>query len=140
MEAGQKSQWAKLVAVVQGLGGAELIIPNPKLKLLDQVREVMRLKHYSLRTERTYSDWIRRYIHFHRLKGRGRNCCVAPEAKVELFLSDLAVRGQVAASTQNQAFNALSFLYGQSSQRPLEDVQAVRAEPGREHVPAATDG
>ena len=49
---------------------SDLIIPNPKLKLLDQVREVMRLKHYSIRTERSYCDWIRRYIHFHRMKSR----------------------------------------------------------------------
>jgi hypothetical protein len=47
-----------------------LIVPNPKLKLLDQVREVMRLKHYSIRTEQCYSDWIKKYIHFHRLKVR----------------------------------------------------------------------
>jgi len=48
----------------------ERIIPNPKLKLLEQVREVMRLKHYSLRTERAYSDWIRRYVKFHGMKCR----------------------------------------------------------------------
>ena len=41
------------------------MVPNPKLKLLDQVREVMRLKHYSIRTERSYCDWIRRYVQFH---------------------------------------------------------------------------
>ena len=46
--------------------GYESVIPNPKLKLLDQVREVMRLKRYSLRTETTYREWIRRYILFHR--------------------------------------------------------------------------
>jgi integron integrase len=128
MESGQKSQWVR--AVVGGghePARAELIIPNPKLKLLDQVREVMRLKHYSLRTERTYSDWIRRYIHFHRMKSRDE-LLSDPEAKVELFLSDLAVRGQVAAATQNQAFNALLFLYGQVLHRPLENVQAVRAD------------
>src|SRR5882724_5399494 len=48
----------------------ELITPNPKLKLLEQVREVMRLKHYSIRTERTYCDWIRRYIQFHKMQNR----------------------------------------------------------------------
>jgi integron integrase len=128
MEAGQKSQWASAGGGSRhGPRGAEWIIPNPKLKLLEQVREVMRLKHYSLRTERAYCDWIRRYIHFHRLKAR-EELLVGPEAKVELFLSDLAVRGQVAASTQNQAFNALLFLYGQILQRPLENVQAVRAD------------
>ena len=87
----------------------ERIIPNPKLKLLDQVREVMRLKHYSIRTERCYCDWIRRYVHFHGIKSRAD--LEGGEAKIETFLSDLAVRGKVAASTQNQAFNALLFLY-----------------------------
>ena len=74
MESGQKSQWPKAGGGgSRGPGGAELVIPNPKLKLLDQVREVMRLKRYSLRTERSYIDWIRRYIHFHHMKLR-ENC------------------------------------------------------------------
>ena len=103
------------------------IIPNPKLKLLDQVREVMRLKHYSIRTERCYGDWIRRYIRFHKLRSR-EELYQEPKVKVELFLSDLAVKGQVAASTQNQAFNALLFLYREVLQHPLEEVNAVRAD------------
>lgn len=106
---------------------SDLIIPNPKLKLLDQVREVMRLKHYSIRTERSYCDWIRRYIHFHGMKLR-EELLAEPESKMELFLSDLAVNGHVAASTQNQAFNALLFLYKQILQRSLDSVQAVRAD------------
>jgi len=50
----------------QGLarGGFEAVIPNPKLKFLEQVSEVMRFKHYSLRTEKTYQEWIRRYVLF----------------------------------------------------------------------------
>jgi len=48
----------------------EVVIPNPKGKLLDQVREVMRLGHYSIRTEQAYCDWIRRYVKFHNLKRR----------------------------------------------------------------------
>ena len=52
-----------------------LIIPSPKLKLLDQVREVMRLKHYSIRTERCYCDWIRRFIRFHAMKARDDLLC-----------------------------------------------------------------
>jgi hypothetical protein len=79
----------------------ESVIPNPKLKLLDQMREVMRLKHYSLRTERSYCDWVRRYVQFHRLKSR--EAMLPPEPKMEAFLSDLAVQGKVAVSTQNQA-------------------------------------
>jgi site-specific recombinase XerD len=103
------------------------VIPNPKLKLLDQVREVMRLKHYSIRTERCYCDWIRRYIHFHKMQLR-EELTQDAKAKMELFLSDLAVRGQVAAATQNQAFNALLFLYREVLHQPLDDIQAVRAD------------
>lgn len=82
-------------------------IPNPKLKLLDQVSEVMRFKHYSIRTETTYREWIRRFILFH---GK-RHPREMGSVEISRFLSDLAVRGKVAASTQNQAFNALLFLY-----------------------------
>ncbi len=82
--------------------GYESVIPNPKLKLLDQVREVMRLKHYSIRTERTYCDWVRRYVRFHQMKSR--EAMLPAEPKIEAFLSDLAVKGKVAVSTQNQAF------------------------------------
>ena len=85
----------------------EGFIPNPKLKLLEQVSEVMRFKHYSLRTERTYREWIRRFILFH---GK-RHPREMGAFEVERFLSDLATTRKVAASTQNQAFNALLFLY-----------------------------
>ena len=85
----------------------EQIIPNPKARLLDQVREVMRLKHYSLRTEQTYIQWIKRFIFFH--QQRHPREMGAPEVKA--FLTDLAVRHRVAASTQNQGLNALVFLY-----------------------------
>ena len=87
--------------------GGSGFIPNPKLKLLDQVSEVMRFKHYSIRTERTYRDWIRRFILFH---GK-RHPREMGGLEVNQFLSDLASRQHVAASTQNQAFNALLFLY-----------------------------
>src|SRR3954468_9668689 len=73
----------------------ERFIANPKLKLLDQVSEVMRFKHYSLRTERTYREWMRRYILFH---GK-RHPREMGAFEIERFLSDLAVRGKVAAST-----------------------------------------
>ncbi len=76
-------------------------------KLLDQVRGKIRLKHYSIRTEQTYVDWIKRFILFHgkrHPKGMGAQ-------EVEAFLTHLAVVGRVAASTQNQAKSALLFLY-----------------------------
>ncbi|GAB6141650.1 integron integrase [Methylosoma difficile] len=76
-------------------------------KLLDQVRAKIRLKHYSIRTEQAYTDWIRRFIlHFGKRHPREMGA-----AEVEQFLSHLAVVGQVSASTQNQARSALLFLY-----------------------------
>jgi hypothetical protein len=102
----------------EGRRHSEGIIPNPKLKLLDQVREVLRLKHYAIRTETCYCDWIRRYIRFHNM--RSREELNEGEAKIELFLSDLAVNGWVAASTQNQAFNALLFLYREVLHQDLQ--------------------
>ena len=76
MGAEQKSQFRRRPGegVIASTGPPivrELIVPNPKLKLLDQVREVMRLRHYSIRTEQCYCDWIRRYIKFHGTRGRG---------------------------------------------------------------------
>ncbi len=101
------------------------MVPNPKLKVLDQVREVMRLRHYSIRTEQSYGDWIRGFVRFHRMPSRAE--LTPREAKVEQFLSDLAVNGHVAAATQNQAFNALLFLYREGLHEAFENVQAVRA-------------
>ena len=82
----------------------ETVIPNPKLRLLDQVSEVMLLRHYSMRTEQTYSDWVRRGVQFHQMQRREE--MLSAEPKIEAFLSELAVKGPVAVSTQNQAFNA----------------------------------
>src|SRR5438067_1575 len=78
-----------------------------KPKLLDEVRAVIRLKHYSIRTEQAYTDWIRRFILFH---GKRHPKAMA-EAEVAAFLSHLATEGNVAVSTQNQALSALLFLY-----------------------------
>ena len=101
----------------------EAIIPNPKARLLDQVREVIRLKHYSLRTEEAYVQWIKRYIFFH---GK-RHPREMGAKEIEAFLTDLAVRGKVASSTQNQALNALVFLYGQVLHLEIGEFSAVRA-------------
>ena len=76
-------------------------------RLLDEVRRVLRLKHYSLRTEQVYVGWICRFI---RANGR-RHPREMGAPELEAFLSDLAVRKQVAANTQNQALSALLFLY-----------------------------
>ena len=76
-------------------------------KLLDQVRGKIRLKHYSIRTEQAYVDWIKRFVlHFGKRHPRDLGAM-----EVEQFLTYLAVQGKVAASTQNQAKSALLFLY-----------------------------
>jgi integron integrase len=109
-----------------GVGQWDAVLPNPKAKLLDQLREVMRVKHYSLRTERSYRDWVKRFVGFHGM--RSREDLEPAESKIELFLSHLAVEGHVAVSTQNQAFNALLFLYREVIHRELGNIQAVRAD------------
>jgi integron integrase len=80
--------------------------PDPP-RLLDRVRDKIRLKHYSIRTEQAYADWIKRFIRFH---GKRHPAALGP-AEVETFLTDLAVARHVSASTQNQAKSALLFLY-----------------------------
>ena len=79
----------------------EADVGKPK-RLLEQVRDVMRLKHYSLRTERSYCDCIERFIRFHAM----RHPQEMGEAEVSAFLTHLARDGQVAASTQNQHVKA----------------------------------
>lgn len=80
--------------------------PQPP-RLLDRVREACRLRHYSLRTEEAYVAWIKRFILFH----NKRHPLEMGAAEINAFLTDLAVVGRVSASTQNQAFTALLFLY-----------------------------
>jgi len=89
------------------VGSLERFIPNPKAKLLDQVREVIRFKHYSIRTEQAYIQWIKRFIFFH----HKRHPREMGEEEIQTFLTHLAAQQKVAASTQNQALNALVFLY-----------------------------
>ncbi len=88
------------------------LTPNPKLKLREQFHEAARYKHLALRTEEAYWDWIRRYLVFHRNKGgnwRHPKDMGGQEARE--FLTDLAVTRRVGAATQNQALNAMLFLY-----------------------------
>ncbi len=95
-----------------------------KPRLLDQVRDQIRLKHYSIRTERVYCEWIKRYVRFHNY----RHPMEMGAPDVEAFLSDLAVRRDVSASTQNQALAALLFLYKQVLKQDLPWLgEVVRA-------------
>ncbi|MBI3757820.1 MAG: integron integrase [Deltaproteobacteria bacterium] len=95
-------------------------------KLLDEVRNVLRLHHYSIHTERSYVDWIVRFVRFHGMRARAD--LFPAEPKIEAFLTDLAVHGNVAPSTQNQAMNALVFLYKRVLSHALQgSIDAVRA-------------
>jgi len=100
--------------------------PNDPPKLLDQVRGKIRLKHYSIRTEQAYTDWIKRFVlHFGKRHPRDLGA-----AEVEQFLTHLAVAGNVAASTQNQAKSALLFLYKEvlAMELPwLDNVERAKA-------------
>ncbi len=94
--------------------------PN-KPKLLDQVRDVIRRKHFSIRTEQAYVDWIRRFILFH----NKRHPREMGETEITAFLTHLARHGRVAASTQNQALSALLFLYKQVLRQGVGYLQGV---------------
>ena len=100
-------------------------------KLIDQVRDVIRVKHYSLQTERSYIQWIKRYIIFH----AKRHPKEMGKIEIEQFLTSLA-HSKVSSTTQNQAFNALMFLYNQVLDISMKDqnIQALRAK-RRERIP-----
>jgi hypothetical protein len=103
------------------------MVERPK-KLLDQVRDAMRLKHYSYRTEQTYLGWIYRFIVFH--DKRHPKDMGAPE--IEAFLTHLAVHQKVVASTQNQALCALIFLYRHVLRQDIGlSIDAVQAKRSR---------
>jgi len=86
----------------------------------------MRLGHYSIHTERSYCDWIKRYVFFYHMISR--DDLKDGEAKIEAFLTHLAVVSGVSPSTQNQAMNALIFLYNKVLKLPLEgEINAKRA-------------
>src|ERR687895_213417 len=96
-----------------------------KPKLLDQVREKLRVRHYSIRTEQAYLQWIKRFILFH---GKRHPRDMGAQELTQ-FLSDLAIQRNVSASTQNQALNAILFLYRDvlKIQLPwLDDVQRAK--------------
>ena len=90
-------------------------------RLLDRVRLAVRARHYSRRTEEAYVGWVRRFVLFH---GK-RHPVEMGEKEINLFLTDLAVRHEVAASTQNQALAALLFLYRVVLERPDPSIENV---------------
>ncbi len=101
-------------------------VPQDK-KLLDQYRDVLRIKHYSPRTEDTYILWVRNYILFHN-KRHPKEMDI-PE--IGQYLTHLATKQQVAASTQNQAFSAILFLYRHVLNIQLDELQLAELRPQR---------
>jgi integron integrase len=121
-------------AMSYDLGNAEInrmVGGSPAPRLLDEVRRVLRLKHYSMRTEVVYVAWIRRFI----LANGKRHPRDMGGAEVEGFLSQLAVQGKVAATTQNQALAALLFLYKQVLGIELPWMEGVVRAKRSQHVP-----
>jgi len=90
-------------------------------RLLDRVRETIRARHFSRRTERAYVGWIKRYVFFH---GK-RHPAEMGEAEISSFLSNLAIQHHVSASTQTQALSALLFLYREVLHRDLARVDRI---------------
>jgi len=88
----------------------------PEKKLADRLREAIRLRGYSIRTEKAYLHWNERFVHFHKL----RHPATMGVHKIEAFLTYLAVHEQVSASTQHQALSAILFLYRKSSLAGVE--------------------
>ncbi len=93
----------------------QILPTTQKPKLLEQVRQAIRTRHYSQMTEKAYVHWIKRFIFFH----NKRHPVDMAETEIAQFLSSLATRGRVSASTQNQAFNALLFQGVVRASRPL---------------------
>jgi len=103
-----------------------------KKKLLDLVRDKIRFKHYSYSTERTYVHWIKQYIFFHNKK----HPIEMNKCEIEEYLTFLATKKNVSPSTQNQAFNAILFLYKEvlGVDTTEWNIQALRAQE-RKHIP-----
>jgi integron integrase len=99
--------------------------------LFEQVRNLIRVRHYSLRTEQTYLNWIRQFLEFH----RNRSVESMGKQEVHAFLTFLAVRKNVSASTQNQALSALVFLYREVLQQPFDWLDELERAKRPHHVP-----
>ena len=101
-------------------------VKKERKKSLDQVIDVMHLKHYSIHTERAYCNWIKRYVLFHKMTSR--DDLAGGEEKIEQFLTHLALEKNIAPATQNQAMNASVFLYKKVLGISLDqEINVVRA-------------
>jgi len=105
----------------QGTGTISSPSSAPKPKLLDQVRQAIRTRHYSVKTEEAYAGWVKRFIFFH----HKRHPTEMGEPEIARFLSSLASESHVSASTQNQALNALIFLYNHVLEKKIGLIEGV---------------
>lgn len=105
---------------------------SKKRKIIDELSDFMRLHHYSIHTERAYCDWIKRFIRFHKMVRR-EDLGGGEEKKIESFLTHLASEENVAPSTQNQAMNALVFLYKRFLKTPLGQ-ESMLSDPERKPI------
>jgi hypothetical protein len=103
-------------------------------KLLDDVRKVLRLHYYSRHTERSYVEWIVRFVRFYGMRLRADLFLAAP--KIDVFLTDLAVHEDAAATTQNQALNALGWLSKRVLNHPSGSPCQSDKAPQRPYLPA----
>jgi integron integrase len=104
---------------------------DQKPKLLDQMREMLRTRHYSIRTEQAYVNWAKRFILFH----RKRHPNTMHEPEIAQYLTYLATQRKVAASTQNQALNALLFLYHEVLKIDLGKIDDIVRAKKPQHLP-----
>lgn len=92
------------------------------MKLIDQLRNEIRYRHYSIRTEKAYIDWVKRFIHFHDRQHPN----TMGEKEIKQFLNWIATKGNVAASTQNQALCSILFLYKNVLQKEIEWIHNIK--------------
>jgi len=105
-------------------------------KILDQLREEIRRRNYSYSTEKSYCQWVIRYVRFHEMKHPAE----LNESHVVTFLNDLANKKNVAASTQNQALSAIVFLYKNILNKPLTELDNLKRAKRYVHLPVVLTG
>lgn len=103
---------------------------RPSDTLFDQVRDAIRVKHYSLRTEHSYLQWVRQFVGYHK-----RHPGALGETEVRDFLTHLARDRRVSASTQNQAFSAILFLFREVLKKDIGELQGVERAQNRDRIP-----
>ena len=107
------------------------LVAGAKPKLLNQLREALRSRHYSRRTEQAYCLWVKRFIYYHQV----RHPAEMAEPEINAFLTHLAVKERVSASTQNQAMSAILFLYKNVLQQEIQRLPNVIHNGHPKHLP-----